>query len=362
MTPTPMLRVVPATSADGRHANRDSILVAVLTFRRPCELEAFLEGYAAIASPPDADVALLVVDNDARGSGRATVDAYRDRIRNLQYVIEPRVGIPVARNRALDEALASGADALCFIDDDEVPEPDWLVNLVGAWRRSGADLVGGPVGVSPVPPTATPWQRFINASLVSRSRRKYAGTAKAAASDGHYTIVTNNWLCDLRWLASSGLRFDERLLLTGGSDTAFCRTATAAGCRRAWAADAIVHETIPPDRLTLGYQFWRGASQSITHFRMKHDRVTPALAVTTAVMSLVRAVAGFALLVVPVFGIGSLAIAVRSLGWAVGRIQALRGAESTLYAFAVAPPPAIDSTAFASTTATPAGDRVKRAA
>jgi hypothetical protein len=150
--------------------------------------------------------------------------------------------------------------------------------------------------------------------------------------------VTNNWLCDLRWLAASRLRFDERLLLTGGSDTAFCRAATTAGCRRSWAADAMVHETIPPGRLTLRYQLWRGASQSITHFRMKHDSISFGVAVATAAMSVVRAVLGLLLLVIPVFGLGSLAIGVRSLGWAVGRIQALCGAESTLYAFPLAEP------------------------
>jgi succinoglycan biosynthesis protein ExoM len=338
MKATPPFRIVSGTLEASPTGGRQAIVVAVLTFRRPRELAEFLEAYTQVASPPEADVTLLVVDNDAHGSGRTTVDAYRDRISGLQYVIEPRVGIPVARNRALREALASNADALCFIDDDEVPETNWLVNLVGEWRRSGAELVGGPVGVAPVPATATPWQRLINASLASRSHRKYAGTAEAAASGGRYTIVTNNWLCDLRWLAASGLRFDERLLLTGGSDTAFCRAATAVGCRRSWAPDATVHETIPPARLTLRYQLWRGASQSITHFRMKHDRITPRLVVATVAMSLTRAVSGLLLLVIPVFGIGSLAIGVRSLGWAVGRVQALRGAESMLYAFAVAEP------------------------
>ena len=40
------------------------------------------------------------------------------------------------------------------------------------------------------------------------------------------------------------------------------------------------------------------------------------------------------LLLVPVYGAGSLVMAVRSLGWAVGRVLALRGARSTLYAHA----------------------------
>lgn len=212
-----------------------------------------------------------------------------------------------------------------------MPETEWLVRLVDAWRRSGAQLVGGPVGVAPPPDDATAWQRLMNASLAARAERKFRLTAEAAARGGRYTIVTNNWLCDLRWLRATGLRFDENLLMTGGSDTAFCRAAVAAGCRKAWAADAIVHETIPADRLTARYQLHRGASQSITHFRMKHERVTPSVVLVTVAMVATRAVLGVMLLAIPAYGIGSLAIAIRSLGWAAGRIQAIRGFHSTLY-------------------------------
>jgi len=331
MLEKPRLRVVSDASASADAGERLSIVVAVLTFRRPDLLADFLAAYARIVLPHGCDVTLLVVDNDSAGSGRPTFEAWRDRIPGARYVVEPRTGIPVARNRALDEAITTDADALCFIDDDEVPETEWLVRLVDAWRRSGGQLVGGPVGVAAPPEDATRWQRLMNASLAARADRKFRLTAQAAAGGGRYTIVTNNWLCDLRWLRSKGLRFDERLLMTGGSDTAFCRSAVAAGCRKAWAADAVVHETIPADRLTARYQLHRGASQSITHFRMKHDHVTPSVVLATLAMAAVKAVLGVVLLVIPVYGRASLAIAIRSLGWSAGRIQAIRGLQSTLY-------------------------------
>ncbi len=331
MVDKPQLRVISDAPAPAIAGERLSIVVAVLTFRRPDLLANFLEAYARIAQPDGCEVRLLVVDNDASGAGRPTFEAWRERIPGVRYVVEPRVGIPVARNRAVDEAIAADADALCFIDDDEMPETDWLVRLVEAWQRSGAQLVGGPVGVAAPPDDATPWQRLMNASLAARADRKFRLTAQAAARGGRYTIVTNNWLCDLRWLQSKGLRFDENLLMTGGSDTAFCRSAVAAGCRKAWAADAVVHETIPADRLTARYQLHRGASQSITHFRMKHDRITPPVALATLAMAAARALLGFVLLAIPVYGVGSLAMAIRSVGWSIGRIQAIRGLQSTLY-------------------------------
>ena len=338
MADTNHLRVISPLEDAGDHR---SIVVAVLTFRRPDLLADFLESYSRISLPPDCHVRLLVVDNDARASGLPTFTAWRDRLPHARYVVEPRVGIPVARNRALDEALTDGADALCFIDDDETPEKDWLVRLVDAWRQSGATLIGGPVEVAEPPAAATPMQRLMNASLVARAHRKFRGVARAAARGGRFTIVTNNWLCDLRWLAATGLRFDESLLMTGGSDTAFYKAATALGCRKAWAADAVVRETIPPDRLTVRYQLWRAMSQSITHHRMKAEPRTTIRCATTLGIAAVRAVLGLVLLALPVYGVGSFAIGIRSLGWAAGRIQALRGHTSTLYVPATSPAPGI---------------------
>jgi glycosyltransferase involved in cell wall biosynthesis len=309
----------------------------VLTFRRPDLLAALLDCFSRIVPPSNCRVRLLVVDNDARASAMPTFAAWSDRLPAARYVVEPRLGIPVARNRALDEALACGADALCFIDDDETPASDWLVRLVEAWRQSGANLVGGPVEVAPPPGSATLLQRVMNASLAARARRKCRRTARAAARGGRYTIVTNNWLCDLRWLATTGLRFDESLLMTGGSDTAFCWAAVAAGCRQAWAADAVVREMIPPERLTSRYQFWRGMSQSITHYRMKSAPLTAVHCLATLGVAVLRAVLGLMLFAVPVFGVGSFAMAIRSLGWAAGRIQALRGHTSQLYVPAAVP-------------------------
>lgn len=329
MTDSRRLRVVShPRDADARPA----IVVAVLTFRRPDLLAGFLEGYFRLNPPTDCVVRLLVVDNDSRESGRETFVEWQDRIPAARYVVEPRMGIPVARNRALDEAVADGADALCFIDDDEAPDAEWLTRLVACWKRSGATLVGGPVEVAQ-PPQAANWlQRVLNASLAARARRKNRIAARAATQGGRFTVVTNNWLCDLRWLVPAGLRFDETLLMTGGSDTAFCRAADATGSRKAWAVDAVVRETIPLDRLSIRYQFWRAMSQSITHYHLKAKRASGGGRVLTVSIALVRAVLGLLLLAVPIYGVGSLAIAIRSMGWSAGRIQALRGRRSSLYA------------------------------
>ena len=48
-----------------------------------------------------------------------------------------------ARNAALDNRR--NADYVCFIDDDEVPDPRWLDELIRVQAEYDADVVTGPV-------------------------------------------------------------------------------------------------------------------------------------------------------------------------------------------------------------------------
>tara|TARA_B100000809_G_scaffold257478_1_gene299158 strand:- start:182 stop:883 length:702 start_codon:yes stop_codon:yes gene_type:complete len=146
---------------DGQDADRcPSIVVAVLTYQRSDLLERLLAEFSRIELSSNMRTTLLVVDNDENGSARTVVEAHRNQIPELHYVVEPTSGIPCARNRAINEALSLQADVLCFIDDDEYPDQQWLVKLVETWRQSPANLIGGPVSVAPADasrdPTALP--------------------------------------------------------------------------------------------------------------------------------------------------------------------------------------------------------------
>ena len=50
----------------------------------------------------------------------------------------------VARSRNVGVKVAAG-DILAFIDDDAVPEPDWLEQLAGAYEDPRVSAAGGPV-------------------------------------------------------------------------------------------------------------------------------------------------------------------------------------------------------------------------
>jgi glycosyltransferase involved in cell wall biosynthesis len=317
-------------SADSGRRSSSLIVVAALTYKRPDLLNNLLSKTTQVKIPTDSNIIFLIIDNDPQGSARTIVENYQAEAENIRYVIETERGIPFARNRAIDEAASLEADVLCFIDDDEYPDQDWLIRLVDVWRNTGAKLIGGPVAVAPAENLGI-WQRIIHKSLSSRAERKNRSTAKAAAARGRFTVVTNNWFCDVNWLKKTGIRFDETYRFSGGSDSAFFREAKKINCTVAWEPRACVHEIIPADRLSLKYQFNRGRFQSMNHFYIRHPKLTPRILVSALLLSTLKVIAGCILLLVPIRSWSSLVVGLRSIAWSVGCAQAIFGKRSTLY-------------------------------
>ncbi|WP_371740093.1 glycosyltransferase family 2 protein [Frigoribacterium sp. VKM Ac-2836] len=222
------------------------LTIAVLTFRRPRDLDAVLpllvdqaRGVRALG----VEARVLVVDNDAGGSGRERVEAAalaaagtRDGV-TVDYVVEATPGIASARNRALAES--GDSDLLVFIDDDERPSEDWLRSLVALQAETGTAAVVGPVRseyeVEPEP--------FIVEGRFFVRRRLATGTSVDVAA-------TNNLLLDLGEVRRQGLAFDVALGQLGGEDTLFTRSLVAGGGTILWCAEAIVTDVVPAKRVT----------------------------------------------------------------------------------------------------------------
>jgi succinoglycan biosynthesis protein ExoM len=247
-----------APSRVGEH----SVLVAVLTYQRPDDLIAILpmlqvEAEAVIAAGARS-VQLLVVDNDPAAGATETVSGFD----GVRYRHEPRPGIAAGRNRALAEA--EGFDLLVFIDDDERPSAGWLTALVQTFERHSACGVVGPV----VSSFATPLDEWVAAGGFFTRRRMPTGSRVTVAA-------TNNLLLDVTALAD--LRFDERLGLSGGSDTLFTRQLVAAAGPMVWCDEAVVTDVVPAGRTTRDWvvrrQFRSGNSWSRTALMLADSRV-----------------------------------------------------------------------------------------
>ena len=108
-----------------------SVSVIVVSHGRPKALARCLTGLSQLRYP--AFETIVVAD-----SGAADVlDPWRDRIKIATYDDE---NISVARNIGIGQAAG---DILAFIDDDAVPEPDWLMQLTSGFVNDSVWAAGG---------------------------------------------------------------------------------------------------------------------------------------------------------------------------------------------------------------------------
>jgi len=313
---------------------RLSVLIAVPTCRRPRSLDRLLASLMTQQAPAGCDLGVLVVENDPARAGISVAARYNDRRPDMPVstCIEIEQGIPCARNRALDEARAGGADFLLFLDDDEVADPDWLARLIEHCRLTGADLAGGPVyALDPERPLAALQsylfrgvERWYEVRQIRNERRAVRGRVPV--------ILTNNWALGMAFQQRTGLRFDERFRITGGSDADFHARALAAGARVTWCHDARVREIIDPGRLTPGYIFARARQQAISHFERRNGSARPAAMLKQFLAAPFLALLGLIrLATAPLAGPYAVVDGLRLLGRAAGKIMSVFGASSKLY-------------------------------
>ncbi len=215
-----------------------SVAICIATCERPDGLRALLRSIGGLEAPPRAGWSLsrvVVVDNRGTDSARQIVDEARPRIGcDLHYVVEPRRGIPFARNTAV--SAVGGADLVAFIDDDEVATPEWIRELVDALVSTDADVVTGPVipEFAHAPPA---WVReggfFERPRHRDRARIDYARTS--------------NVIVRARWLRETPQPFSP-CYVGGGEDTQFFERVRIAGGAIVWSDRAVVVERIGPER------------------------------------------------------------------------------------------------------------------
>lgn len=242
--------------------SRLKVVVAILTRDRPQMLRRCLASVAASEAPIDADVHVLVVDN---GSASVVSDANRRTVGAAVgpfpagVVVDSRPGIPAARNRALAEAEQMRAAAVVFLDDDQTVPRDWVATLIAVWREEHVDVVKSLVR----------WAFDSPARLTEHFRaRDPCGPRRAPAT---YQMATNGVLVGRRVWAELGVRFDEGLTYTGGSDTAFFRDALALGASALLTRETSATEHCPAEKQTRRWllrRAWRvGAVDALQRFK-----------------------------------------------------------------------------------------------
>jgi succinoglycan biosynthesis protein ExoM len=213
--------------------------VAICTAKRPTMLLTALNSIMELSIPAGSTLSIIVVENDTDYRSKNVIDSIVQKTKlPVRYILEPRIGIPFARNRALAAALEEKPDWIAMLDDDERAGPDWLVQLHDACRKFDAQVASGPVlqEFDAAPPH---WWKAI-----TEDSRPTGSLMRA--------VYTNNVLFHSNLVATDGLnlRFDERLTF-GAEDADFFQRARSKGIKMVWAQEARVVERVPASRLSL---------------------------------------------------------------------------------------------------------------
>lgn len=243
------------------------LTIAVLTFHRVDRLsrtvESLLQQIDSLSTNAQSqfNVRVLVVDNAPVAEAGAIVDL---GAATIDYQHEPRPGISAARNRALDES--SDSTLLIFVDDDIVPLPGWLEQMLLTWRTFNCEAVVGHVeSVFEVEPD--PW--IVSGRFFNRPQRPTGTELSAAAS--------HNLLLYLPFVREHDLRFNESLGLIGGEDSLFSKELTSQGGSIRWCNEARSHDPVPRDRATRDWvrkrEFRVGSSEALISIFFVEERL-----------------------------------------------------------------------------------------
>lgn len=237
---------------DGTHVGQKAaaaqtvphVCVCILTYRRNDILRRLLCALSMQQTDGRFTYSILVVDNDQKEGARRTVDGFVSECKvPVQYLVEERQNIPLARNMA---AANAEGDLVAFIDDDEIPPRSWLLTLFESLENFDADGVLGPVKPqfdSP-PPSWIIEGRFYE-------RRSYPTGFVIDGPKGR----TGNVL-----LKREVFRYPDppfRQQFTTGEDQDFFRRMIEKGHRFIWCDEAVAYEVIPPVRWSRAFMIRR---------------------------------------------------------------------------------------------------------
>jgi glycosyltransferase involved in cell wall biosynthesis len=255
----------------------EHITVCICTFKRPVLLRRLLEALAPQQTGDKFTFSCVVVDNDSCGSARIVVDEFRPKGIVSVFDIEPERNFANVRNRAIRQAKG---EYVAFIDDDEVPVEDWLLELHGAMERFKADGVLGPV---------RPYFDSTPPAWITKSRL-CERPAHPTGLELHWRQTrTGNALLKRSVFESDGIWFDPAFR-TGGEDVDFFKRAMKAGKRFVWCEEAAAYELVSPERCRKSYFLKRALLQGRISLKYATEQPTLAARLRVGAKSLVAIV------------------------------------------------------------------------
>jgi glycosyltransferase involved in cell wall biosynthesis len=217
------------------------VTIAIPTFRRPKSLARLLQAVAGLET--DANVSVLVADNDAEGrEGLAICEALKETYRfPLTAIGVPERGIAQVRNALVDYARG---DFIAMLDDDEWPERDWLAAFLRAQAATGADVLQGSILFGVEDKWAASFDGLTDIRRTSGPVDMLQGAGNLLIARQALNRIAKPW-------------FDPAFALTGGEDHDFFVRLKRAGARFAWCDEAVARGEVAVTRTSLRWALSR---------------------------------------------------------------------------------------------------------
>lgn len=228
------------------------VCVCICTYKRPRFLQRLLGELADQETSGFFTYSIVVADNDHLRSAEAVVkDFAAASTIPVRYCVEPQQNIARARNRAIENA---SGDFLAFIDDDEFPAKQWLLNLFKACNEYGVDGVLGPV------------KRHFD-----EKPPNWVVKGKFYQRPTHPTGFVMNW----RETRTGNVLLKRAILVDGeppfrpefraAEDQDFFRRMIEKGHVFIWCGEGVVYEVVPPPRWKRTYMLRKALLRGSTN-------------------------------------------------------------------------------------------------
>lgn len=228
-----------------------NVIIGLCTFKRPALLKLCLESLTSLTIPDGVNVEFVVVDNEPSDISKEIVAAA-----NFVYISEPKCGLVYARNTLLEYAATKVCDFIGIIDDDEVVENTWLLDMLTSINDTRADAVSGPIEIV-LPEQAS-------------SCLKYAYQfSKVSDYRPSKTLPMGNVFFKAG-LIKNGLRFDQKFNHSGGEDIDFFKRAALNGALLIRSPLAEVKEFLTEEKASIYAFYKRMLRVSRVHYKEKY--------------------------------------------------------------------------------------------
>lgn len=227
-------------------ASDNHISVCICTFKRPHMLSNLLSKLQDQITENLFTYSAVVVDNDANKTAFEIVKHWQNKAAmQIDYFCEPEQNIALARNKAVANAKGN---FIAFIDDDEFPDKNWLIDLLKTLNQYQCSGVLGPV--KPYFETAPP-EWIIKGKICERESYLTGTILKKPDQTRTGNVLLRKDIFD------NIEDIFRKQFGSGGEDRDFFRRIIDRGFVFFWCNEAPVYEYVPQERLKISFMIRR---------------------------------------------------------------------------------------------------------